>query len=107
MNMSMLSQTYMKKLEVVKEIIAKVGQINAKVSDYSLLSNLRRRVKHQEGVKTNLECCNPGELAECFSCNDCKLTWEATFDNILEMENSGSLQQPLSCKQLKDIAYVI
>ena len=29
------------------------------------------------------------------------------FDNILEMENNGSLQQPLLCKQLKDIAYVI
>ena len=54
----------------------------------------------------NLVCPNPGELAECFCCN-CKLTWEATFDNILEQENNGSLQQLLSCKQLKDTAYVI
>ena len=38
MNVSMLSQTFMKRLEVVKEIIAKVGQINAKASDHSLLS---------------------------------------------------------------------
>ena len=37
MNLSMLSQTYMEKLEVVKEIIAKVGQIKAKVSDHSLV----------------------------------------------------------------------
>ena len=35
------------------------------------------------------------------------MTWEATFGKILEMENNGSLQQPLSCKQLKDIIYVI
>ena len=47
----MLSQTYMKKLEVVKGIIAKAGQINAKVSDHSLLSNLQRRIKQQEGVR--------------------------------------------------------
>ena len=44
-NVSMLTQTYMKKLAVVKEIIAKLGQINANVSDHSLLSNLLRRIK--------------------------------------------------------------
>ena len=51
MNVSMLSQTYMKKLEVVKGIIAKASQINAKVSDHSLLSNLQRCIKQQEGVR--------------------------------------------------------
>ena len=107
MNVSMLSQNYMKQLEVVKEIIAKVSHINTKVYDHSLLSNLRRRIKQQEGSKANLVRHNPGELAECFCYNDCKLTWEATFDKILEMENNGSLQQLLSCKQLKDKAYVI
>ena len=35
------------------------------------------------------------------------MRWEATFDNILQMENNGSLQQPILYKQLKDIAYVI
>ena len=40
MNISMLSQTYMKKLKVVKEIIAEVNQIKAEVPDHSLLSNL-------------------------------------------------------------------
>ena len=102
MNVSMLSQTYMKKLEVVEEIVVKVIQINAKVSDHSLLSDLRHGIKQQEGGNTNLVCRNPGDFAECFCYNDCKLTWEATFDNILEMENNGSLQQLLSCKQLKD-----
>ena len=38
MNVSMFSQTFMKRLEVVKEIIVKVGQIIAKASDHSLLS---------------------------------------------------------------------
>ena len=51
MNVFMLSQTYMKKFEVVKGIIAKAGQINAKVSDHSFLSNLQRRIKQQEGVR--------------------------------------------------------
>ena len=101
MNVSMLSQTYMKKLEVVEEIVVKVIQINAKVSDHSLLSDLRHGIKQQEGGNTNLVCRNPGEFAECFCYNDCKLRWEVTFDNILEMENNGSLQL-LSCKQLKD-----
>ena len=50
----MLTQTYMKKLAVVKEIIAKLGQINANVSDHSLLSNLLRRIKQQEGGKRSL-----------------------------------------------------
>ena len=51
MNVSMLSQTYMIKLEISKEIIARVGQINAKVSDHSLLSNLERCIKQQEKVR--------------------------------------------------------
>ena len=83
MSASILGQTYMKKLEAVKEIIARVDQINAKVSDHSLLSNLQRGIKQQKGAKMNLACPSPGELAECF-CYNCKLTWEATFDNILE-----------------------
>ena len=73
-NVSMLSQIYMTKQEVVKEIVAKVGQMNAKVFDHSLLSNLRLGIKQQEGGKTNLLCHNPGELAECFCYNNCKLT---------------------------------
>ena len=63
--------------KVVKEIIAKAGQINVKVSDHSLLSNLQRRIKQQEGGKTNLLCRNPGKLAKCFCYNDGKLIWEA------------------------------
>ena len=90
--------------KVVKEIIAKAGQINVKVSDHSLLSNLQRRIKQQEAGKTNLLCRNPGKLAECFCYND---GMESNFYSNLEMENNGSLQQPLPCKQLKDIAYVI
>ena len=73
-NVSRLSQIYMTKQEVVKEIIPTVGQINAKLFDHSLLSNLRLGIKQQEGGKTNLLCHNPGELAECFCYNDCKLT---------------------------------
>ena len=67
MNVSMLSQTYRKKLGVIKDIIAKIGQINAKISGHSLLSNLRPRIKQQEGGKTNLICRNPGEttLVDC------------------------------------------
>ena len=89
MNVSMLSQTYMKKLEVVKGIIAKASQINAKVSDHSLLSNLQRRIKQQEGGKTNLLCRNPVKLAECFCYNDGKLIWEATFITILKWKIMG------------------
>ena len=47
MNVFIPSQTYMIKLEISKEIIAKVGQINAKVSDHSLLSNLEGCIKQQ------------------------------------------------------------
>ena len=74
MNIFILSQTYMIKLEISKEIIAKVGQINANVSDHSLLSNLEGCIKQQERGKRGLVCHNPGELAECFYCNNCKLT---------------------------------
>ena len=67
MNVFMLSQTYMKKLEVVKGIIAKAGQINAKVSDHSLLSNLQRRIKQQEGVRRILHVAIQVSLVNVFA----------------------------------------
>lgn len=86
MNVNMITQTYMKKAEYIKEIISKVGQIHLLVSNSSLSNDLKRRIKQQEGGKLDLTSRNASELTECFSYNDSKKTREETFDSFIKME---------------------
>ena len=88
MNVSLLSQTYIQKLAVIKDIVFKTGQLNLKISDSILLTDLRRRIKQQQEKKLNSINRKPDELHECFCYNNSSLTWEETFDNIINMENS-------------------
>lgn len=108
MDSTMLCRTYLRKAEIVKDVILKAGQINLKVSDSSTLNDLRRRIKQQQksgGV--DLTCRTPNELTECFCYNDCNLTWEAAFDRIIGMENSNVTQQPLNFDQLMRVADIL
>ena len=102
MTASLISQTYLKKLEVIKELVFKVGQLHMKVADKNILIDQTR-----DGRKFNLTSRKPDELHECFCYNNTYLTWGETFDNIIIMENSGITQHPLSTDQLKAIAIKI
>ena len=82
MDIHMITQTYLKKGEIVKEVIVKAGQINLKVSDSSLLNDLRRRIKQQQKGDINLTSRSSDQLTECFCYNNCALTWEETFDRL-------------------------
>ena len=106
MTASLISQTYLTKLEVIKNIVFKVGQLNMKVADKNILSDLRRRIKQQDGSKLTLTSRKPDELHACFCYNNTNLTWEEAFDNIIIMENSGITQDPLSTDQLRAIASI-
>ena len=107
MNVSLLSRTYLEKLTFIKEIISKIGQIQLKISDNSLLNDIRRHLKQQQNNQVNIISRKPHELTKCSCYNNSDHTWEKTFDNILEMENSRIVQQPLSCENLKDIANIM
>ena len=107
MNIHMITQTYLKKGEIIKDVIVKAGQINLKVSDSSLLNDLRRRIKQQQGDKLDLTSRSLNELTECFCYNNCAMTWEETFDRLVDTENGNELQQPLSYDQLKEVADII
>ena len=104
MNVSLLSQTYIQKLEVIKDLIFKIGQLNLKTTDSIFLTGLRRLIKQQESNKQYLITRKPDELHKCFCYNNSKLTWDEAFDLILDIENFMVLHKPLSCQQLKDIA---
>lgn len=53
MNASLLSQTYLQKLTVFKNIVFKIGQLNVKISDGFLLADLRRGIKQKQEKKLN------------------------------------------------------
>ena len=97
MNVSLLSQTYIQKLEVIKDLIFKIGQLNLKTTDSIFLTGLHRRIKQQESNKQYLITRKPDELHKCFCYNNSKLTWDEAFDLILDIENFMVLQKPLSC----------
>lgn len=102
MTASLISQTYLKKLEVIKNLVFKAGQLNMKLIDKNILSDLCHRIK-QDGSKLTVTSRKADKLHKCFCFNNTNLTWEETFDNIIIMENSGITQHPLSTDQLKTI----
>ena len=71
------------------------------------MNDIRRRLKQQQNNQVNIISRKPNELTKCSCYNNSDHTWEKTFDNILEMENSRIVQQPLSYENLKDIANIM
>ena len=47
MNISLLSQTYLQKGQIIKEIVVTLGLLNTKMCDRDTLNNLSRRIKQQ------------------------------------------------------------
>lgn len=76
MNVSLLSQAYIHKLEVIKDLLFKVGQLNFKISDGIFLTDLRHHMKQQEVKKVNIMSCKSDKLLKCFCYNDSNLTWK-------------------------------
>ena len=85
MNASILSQTYLQKLEIMKGIISKIGRIKRKTFDcHPLLNNLQPHLKQQVSHKPNLIYRNPNELNEFYGYNNSDLTCEETFNSTLD-----------------------
>lgn len=105
MRAALISETYLKKAEKIKELICTIGIIQTKITNKDLLSNLRRRLKQQSNNSTSRKS---GELHKCICYNNSKLSWEDTFDVFLDHENSNlALHGPLTTTQLTEIGQII
>ena len=71
MRAALISETFLKKADKIKNLIMFLGMIQTKISEKKVLSDLRRRVK-QEGNQDPLAR-NPGELPRCICYNNSKL----------------------------------
>lgn len=105
MKAALLSETYLKKAEKIKESIFFIVIIQTKINDKYLLNNLQRRVNQQKNnAKTTR---NPREHHKCICYNNSKLSWEETFDVFLDNENSNTPRKPLTTTQLIKIGQII
>ena len=72
------------------------------------MNDIRRRVSEQENSdKGDKVTRKPKELHQCFCYNNDKLSWDETFDSLLEFQNSNSAQAPLSTSELYKAATLI
>ncbi|CAB3978472.1 Hypothetical predicted protein [Paramuricea clavata] len=91
MSATLLSQSYLKRAEALKNIILSGSKLNMLISDKSLLNSLTRRIKQQEQNKnsfTMLTTRLPSELVSCFCVNSSTLSWDEVFAKFVEDENS-------------------
>ena len=82
MNASLLSQTYLQKAQIIKEIVVTLGLLNKKVCDRDILNNLSRRIK-QQNATMNLKNVHH-EQFELMCSNNSDFKWDNTFNILLE-----------------------
>ena len=102
-----LSQTYLRKAQVIADFITTCSVLNTYISDPDLLNGLKRRINQQ---KSNSSSCRfsflrkPSELMT-FSCeNNTKLTWDQVFDSLTDMQNSNNKTFTADISELMNIA---
>ena len=86
MNAFALSQTYLKRAEYIKDLLAIIGNIKCLINS-KLLKNLRKRVKQQEQKENANFVRSEKELLQFFCENDTTLTWDDIFDKLIESQN--------------------
>ena len=83
-----MSQTYLKKANLISDTISVLGTLKRLITDGNFLTALRRRLKQQNSVTNKYFVQNPNELLNFFCENDTKLKWDMVQDNLVYFENS-------------------
>ena len=102
-----ISQTYLKKAELLQNLLVLLGVLKDKVSDSNLLSGIRRRIKQQN------ECINKNfirqerELLIFFCKNNTKLSWSDVDDNLVDYVNSKTKIPGVDLDDLLEVSKIL
>ena len=105
MNASLLSQTYLQKAQIFKEIVVTLGHLNTKICDGDILFNLSERIKQQNATMNSKNVDHEQFDLMCSSNSDFK--WDNTFNILLESENSGMKLNNFSTHELTKFACIL
>ena len=70
-----LSQTYLKRAECIKDLICMLGGLTRSIQDKYMLANLKRRISQQSTISDKLFLRSEEELFELFCENNTSLSW--------------------------------
>ena len=100
-NALVLSETYLKKAKIVKEILITGGTSNSLINDDFVKTSLKRRLKQQKNVPDQSFSINPSDYSFRFFCyNGVNLKRNDVFELLTYYQNEGVTTTPMSSKML-------
>ena len=103
----LLSCTAMKKNEEVKKLLMTIPQLQNLLCDKFVIKQIKKRIKERSDRLSYSTTRRSSEFAQFYSSNNSKLTWQDTFQNIFDMENSNIQSAALDYEKLGNIASII
>ena len=100
-NALVLSEIYLKKAKIVKEILITGGTSNSLINDDFVKTSLKRRLKQQKNVPDQSFSINPSDYSFQFFCyNGVNLKRNDVFELLTDYQNEGVTTTPMSSKML-------
>ena len=100
-NALVLSETYLKKAKIVKEILITGGTSNSLINDDFVKTSLKRRLKQQKNVPDQSFSINPSDYSFQFFCyKGVNLKRNDVFELLTYYQNEGVTTTPMSSKML-------
>ena len=100
-NALVLSETYLKKAKIVKEILITGGTSNSLINDDFVKTSLKRRLKQQKNVPDQSFSINPSDYSFQFFCyKGVNLKRNDVFELLTYYQNEGVATTPMSSKML-------
>ena len=100
-NALVLSETYLKKAKIVKEILITGGTSNSLINDDFVKMSLKRRLKQQKNVPDQSFSINPSDYSFQFFCyKGVNLKRNDVFELLTYYQNEGVATTPMSSKML-------
>ena len=94
-NALVLSETYLKKVTIVKEILITAGTFNWLINDDFVTKSLKRHLKQQKNVLDQSFPINPSDYSFQFFCyNSVNLKWNDAFELLTDYLNEGIRMGP-------------
>ena len=94
-NALVLSETYLKKVTIVKEILITAGTFNSLINDDFVTKSLKRHLKQQKNVLDQSFPINPSDCSFQFFCyNSVNLKWNDAFELLTDYLNEGIRMGP-------------
>ena len=99
-----LSQTYLKRTECIKDLICMLGSLARSIQDKYMLENLKRRISQQWTTSNKLFLRSEEELVELFCENNTSLSWESVSSDLTDSVEPNTKYKGITIDELCKVA---